>query len=252
MDNKSQHVAVHQLKLGHRLEQIAGMVTRHYTHIWDCCCDHGLLGFHLMQRGLADTVHFLDSVAPLVDEVEAKLKTYSRPSEPPADPLSAGQPPRWAVHCQDLASLVLPERPGSCASTQADQLIIIAGVGGEKMVEFISAIQANNPGVTLEFLLCPVRYTYHLRQALIGANLGLISEQLVWENKRFYELIHVSSASSQVLSPVGSSQMWDLDQSPHRRYLDQLLSHYRRLACAAAVSENTAGQAELVAYKALL
>jgi hypothetical protein len=46
--------------------------------------------------------------------------------------------------------------------------------------------------------------------------------------------------------------MWDLDQSPHRRYLDQLLSHYRRLASDAAVSENTAGQAELAAYEALL
>ena len=38
------------LKLGNRLRQLERMIDQRYSQIWDCCCDHGLLGMSLLQR----------------------------------------------------------------------------------------------------------------------------------------------------------------------------------------------------------
>ncbi|QSA20815.1 SAM-dependent methyltransferase, partial [Vibrio furnissii] len=38
------------MKLSKRLQTIEKLVTQHYDHIWDCCCDHGFLGMTLLQR----------------------------------------------------------------------------------------------------------------------------------------------------------------------------------------------------------
>ncbi|HSC68256.1 MAG TPA: SAM-dependent methyltransferase, partial [Cellvibrio sp.] len=54
------------LKLGKRLQQIELMVTANYDHIWDCCCDHGLLGAALLARKAAPHIHFVDIVPELM------------------------------------------------------------------------------------------------------------------------------------------------------------------------------------------
>ncbi|MDX2422429.1 MAG: SAM-dependent methyltransferase, partial [Amphritea sp.] len=48
------------MKLSKRLTQIEQLVAPGYTHIWDCCCDHGLLGAALLARHSDAQIHFVD------------------------------------------------------------------------------------------------------------------------------------------------------------------------------------------------
>lgn len=188
------------------------MVTDHYDHIWDCCCDHGLLGAALLQRGAADKVHFVDVVPSLTDALQVQLERFSDKSQTECS---------WQVHCMDVSTLRLPESPGR-------QLIIIAGVGGDLTLEMVQEITLSHPDRELEFMLCPVRQHYLLRQGLIKLGYGLVDESLVCENKRFYEVVHASSGSNQVISPIGD-QMWDLSRALDREYLTRTIAHYERM-----------------------
>ncbi|MBN3563725.1 tRNA (adenine(22)-N(1))-methyltransferase [Aliamphritea spongicola] len=218
------------MKVSRRLHQLSEMVRDHYSHIWDCCCDHGLLGQLLLDRGQADCVHFVDVVPALMTQLEAHLQqTYS------------GK--RWQVHCLDVARLPLSNY------TQAGkpQLVIIAGVGGDLLMDLVTAICQSQPNVSVEFLLCPVYHTYKVRRALADLSLGLISETLVEDKQRFYEILHVSAAACEPVTPVGE-QMWNFSDSVHLTYLQQTLNHYRRMAC----NPQQDVSAELEAYRRLL
>lgn len=89
----------------------------------------------------------------------------------------------------------------------------------------------------IEFILCPVHYNYQVRQTLIKHNCTLVSEYIVTDNKRFYEVIHLKKKFSEstnvdnplkIISPVGD-MMWDLNMKSHQQYLAETISHYQRM-----------------------
>ncbi|GHA09487.1 tRNA (adenine(22)-N(1))-methyltransferase [Oceanisphaera arctica] len=220
------------MKIGKRLQHIEAMVTTGYTHIWDCCCDHGLLGASLLSRLAAPFIHFVDIVPELMVELEIRLRRFypamasqSSASASPSPALSA-----WQVHCIDVASLPLSRHDGK-------QLVIIAGVGGDLMVQLVSAIHGANPDADIDFLLCPVHHQFTLRQQLIRLNFHLQQERLLEENRRFYELLLVSTRIDDMkdqsrVSAVGE-QIWQA-HSPEQadtasRYLSKTLGHYQRV-----------------------
>ncbi|CAM3321280.1 tRNA (adenine(22)-N(1))-methyltransferase [Shewanella pealeana] len=204
------------MKISQRLQHINTLINAHYDHIWDCCCDHGLLGAALLKRKAASNIHFVDVVPSLMLEVEQKLQ-YFYPKSAIDSPSS-----QWQVHCLDVAKLALADK-------EQRQLIIIAGVGGELTIELVQQIIARHPEHTLEFILCPVHHIYKVRTAMQQLGLGLVDEHLMQENKRFYEILHLSTSSQIPLSPVGSS-MWDLNRELDQRYLRNTLKHYQRIA----------------------
>ncbi|WP_232300048.1 tRNA (adenine(22)-N(1))-methyltransferase [Colwellia sp. MT41] len=232
----------HNLKLSNRLQKIEKMVTSQYDHIWDCCCDHGLLGSALLSRQAADTIHFVDIVPDLMAEVENKLQRFYA-NKHSTSSLS------WRTHCLDVAKLPL-------ASYQGEHLIIIAGVGGDLMIKFIEAIYQEHKNLTIDFLLCPVHHLYPLRSKLIELDFSLKDEMLVADNRRFYEILLVSSASAadskvnKKVSPVGD-KIWQsqlttdlttdlaLSSDEHSikhpqadiadKYLQKTLNHYQRI-----------------------
>ena len=203
------------MALSRRLNQIDRMVTKHYSHIWDCCCDHGLLGMKLLERSAADALHFVDVVEPLMSVLEAQLKKYAAPTD------------NWQVHCLDVAHLPIAQTP-----VKDSHLVIIAGVGGDLMIELVTKVLVNNPSRVIEFLLCPVYQQYKLRSTLIKLGLNLEAEYLLRDNKQFYEMIHVAvnndGSESKQLSPVGSL-MWDFSQPEHRDYRLRMIEHYQRM-----------------------
>ena len=69
-------IQVTSLKLSKRLTHIDHMVTSDYTHIWDCCCDHGFLGASLLSRQAAPNIHFVDIVPELMTKIESKLQQF--------------------------------------------------------------------------------------------------------------------------------------------------------------------------------
>ena len=198
------------MKAGIRLEKLNQLVTDHYDHVWDCCCDHGLSGMLLLKRNVADLTHFVDIVKPITDKLESQLEQFF-----PAK----NKQPHWQVHCTDAASIQLN-------STQK-HLVIIAGVGGDAVIKILTGILEGNKHSNIEFLLCPVHHNYKVRQAIIKSGLGLIDELLVKENNRFYELIFVSKSASQPVSEVGS-RIWDFTSKDSCEYLDKTIMHFKR------------------------
>jgi tRNA (adenine22-N1)-methyltransferase len=210
------------LKISKRLQQIEKMVSPEYDHIWDCCCDHGILGFALLSSQASSKVHFVDIVAELMTTVEKKLESFY--------PNSA-----WEAHCLDVVKLPL-------ARYQGKHLIIIAGVGGDLMIQFIEAINQQHKNLNINFLLCPVHHQFSLRQKLIELDFSLKDEVLIEENRRFYEILLVSSLNEELtdelskknnkISPVGN-KIWLSTSSKQTetvdKYLQKTLNHYQRI-----------------------
>lgn len=125
------------MKLSKRIQAIAEMVNQEYQHIWDCCCDHGYLGFELLRRSPNTTVHFVDIVPKLTNKISHTLAKFGDV-----------QAVSWQVHCLDVGDLPLAKHTGK-------HLIIIAGVGGDLALDLVKRIQDNHPHSELEFLPCP-------------------------------------------------------------------------------------------------
>lgn len=204
------------LKLSKRLKHLEQMVSGEYQHIWDCCCDHGFLGMTLLSRQAAGHVHFVDIVPELMQEVEANLQRFYTSSSH-----------QWHTHCIDVATLPLHQYQGR-------HLVIIAGVGGDLMVQFIRRIQATFPELAIDFLLCPVHHQYTLRQTLIELDFSLREEVLVEDNQRIYEILLVSSAPDPLrkIKSVGEF-IWQTNNEDQSlvavKYRAKNLEHYRRM-----------------------
>ncbi|WP_295890855.1 tRNA (adenine(22)-N(1))-methyltransferase TrmK [uncultured Vibrio sp.] len=207
------------MKLGKRLKQIDELVDSSYDHIWDCCCDHGFLGAQLLSRGAGGHIHFVDIVENLMAKVESNLQRFFLDSDTP-----------WSVHCIDVATLPLKQHSGR-------HLIIIAGVGGDLMIDLINSILDRNPAATIDFLLCPVHHQYNVRYCLNKHDFQLRRETLIEENKRYYEILLVSSEldnrESKPIAATGSD-IWKPKTSEQFNvatgYLKKTLAHYYRIA----------------------
>lgn len=207
------------MKLSKRLNQIASMVTSDYSHIWDCCCDHGLLGSALLSRLAAPYIHFVDIVPELMNELENKLQRFYQNS-----------PSNWQIHCLDVAALPIEQYEGK-------SLVIVAGVGGDLITQFVNAIHQSHSTTNIDFLLCPVLHQFTLRQQLIKLDFSLKNEMLVEENQRFYEILLVSSATDtddkqSKISPVGEL-IWQANTAEQSEitmnYLNKTLNHFQRM-----------------------
>lgn len=210
-----------RLKLGKRLAQLAAMAANQYDHIWDCCCDHGFLGAALLARNAAPHIHFVDVVPELMQQLEQKLRRFF--------PLAGASHncSQWHVHCKDVAGLAFAKFGGK-------HLIIIAGVGGNLISEFVKNIATANPSAEIDFLLCPTLHQYALRQQLIALDFRLKSETLIVDKNRYYEIVLVTHSKNggSHISPVGE-KIWQADTPEQKKiaaaYLRKTLAHYRRV-----------------------
>ena len=200
------------MKLSKRLNAINSLITEPYDIVWDCCCDHGFLGMALLERGIAKHINFVDIIPTLMEALEQSLQQFEQGKSLPS----------WQLCCEDVAQIKLP--------TAAKQVVVIAGVGGDLCLKLIEQIIANNPQSLhqLSFIICPIQHLYKVREGLKACNLKLENEQIIVENKRFYEVLHVSVNASQTLTQTGA-QMWDKYNPQHHQYQQQLLNHYTRM-----------------------
>lgn len=205
------------MKLSTRLDTIKNKIPAHYDHIWDCCCDHGQLGMALFASHPHSVIHFVDVVDSLMIDLEAQLNKFA------ADISS-----QWQVHCMDVAQLPLV--------SDAKNVMIIAGVGGDLLIELVRSIQQRHQETDLTFILCPVLHNHRVRRELSEMGFGLISETLVKENKRFYEVLHVSNRAARPLHSIGD-EMWDLNNTEHQEYLHKTIAHYKRMEASPKCTE---------------
>jgi tRNA (adenine22-N1)-methyltransferase len=195
------------------------MVLPGYDHIWDCCCDHGLLGSALLAQPAAPTIHFVDIVPELTSTLKNKLHHFH-----------SNSPSRWRVHCMNLERL-------SIKGYEGKNLIIIAGVGGDLITQFVTSIHKAHSATNIDFLLCPVHHQFTLRRKLIELDFSLKNEVLLEENKRFYEILLVSSSAitndkQRKISPVGEL-IWQVNTAEQfntaTHYLKKKLNHFQKI-----------------------
>ena len=208
------------MKLGKRLQKIKEMAVfasaknkRDFDEIWDCCCDHGYLGFALLLDEGTSTINFVDVVPLLTDAIEEKLKHFF-----------VGDSNKWKVHCIDVAQLPLN------LDEQKKHLIIIAGVGGELIIAFLQAIFSkikNNQQIHVEFILSPVHHNLALRSFLMKYDYLMINEKLVFENNRAYEVLHIALLGTRKVSLTGDL-MWNFEDPEHLQYIKKKMQHYQR------------------------
>ena len=203
-------MSTHLLKAGSRLHQLKRMINPGYDRIWDCCCDHGLLGMSLMQNQYASEVIFVDVVESITAHLTDKL-TQNFPRHQY----------NWQVRCDDVNNLAVP--------ADDSQLFIIAGVGPDQTMDFINSLCASAKDTPIDLLTCLVSGNYAVRKALIHQGYKLNSEQLIFDNNRFYEAIYVSKSGDKTLQDVGSD-MWQWDNPVHRDYFQRVTTHYEQKA----------------------
>ena len=121
-----------------------------------------------------------------------------------------------------------------------DDLVIIAGVGGDLTQKLVDDIHRQHPDKAIDFLLCPVHQQFELRSHLKALNFGLIDEMLIEENRRYYEVLLVSnnqgdsdnSQNVREISNVGD-KIWapscDEQMKVSQQYKAKTLQHYLRI-----------------------
>lgn len=217
--------------LAFRLQQLADCVDDSFQAIWDCCCDHGYLGMTLAQQFPASSVHFVDINAALIADVQQRCQQYL-PTQS-----------HCQFHCGDVRHLPL-------IAPEHRQLYIIAGVGGDLLLDMVEQLvqrwcqHAPEHLANLEFLLCPVQHLFKVRQGLQHLQLRLVAEQLVLDNRRYYEILQVNFTANRAVSATGDT-LWQHPQA--HGYYQQLLKHYQ----AKVQGGDDHAQAALAAYQTL-
>lgn len=210
------------MKISKRLGGIDAMVINRYQHIWDCCCDHGQLGMRLLERDAAEQIHFVDKVPVIMESLERRLThRFGEHND------------QWQLYTIDVFTL-----PIDNYALEQSHLIIIAGVGGELSLQIVQKLLKSYPQHRLDFILCPLRHQYNLRKGLAQLSLTLIDEELLKEQKWYYEIIHV--ANNNALLGTGESRrldrpivatgslLWENSNALHQAYLGQIIGHYQR------------------------
>lgn len=198
------------MTLSTRLSSIVTAASSYdFQHIWDCCCDHGYLGEALIGEHPNSHIHFVDVMPHIINDISARLSKHSQKN--------------WLTHCADAKTIKLDENQS--------HLIIIAGVGGDLLIEMVSDIVKNHQTLIrmnrLDFILCPVRQLHKVRDGLNKLKLGLVDEKILHENNLFYEIIHVSNHSNNTVSLIGK-EMWDLSNKQHMKYRNIMIHHYEK------------------------
>lgn len=199
--------------VGKRLEAIFDLTlfahkTQPYDAIWDCCCDHGYLGLKLLNQPRCPTLYFVDQVPHIMQQLATQLSAY------PSD--------RYQTITADAGRLTLP--------INQRHLMILAGVGGERIIEIINNLNTHNSSQQIDYLLCPTTAQFDLREYLTTTDYRLSYEAIVSEKGRDYEILLISRSltaqNSSEITLIG--EMWDATQVNHQRYRQKLINHYQK------------------------
>lgn len=198
------------MNLSPRLNQLKAFIKQPYDNIWDGCCDHGLLGQSLLPLYPSTNLHFVDINGPIIDSLSNRL--------------SRSQYKNWQTYCLDASDIEI--------SPRQSHLIILAGIGGQLMQRILETLLRKirqHKHANVAFLLSPIHHQFHLRAYLCKENFFVVSEKLIEDNGRFYEIMHVTLSGHQPISDIGES-LWESPTHIHQAYLKRLIEHYQRVS----------------------
>jgi tRNA (adenine22-N1)-methyltransferase len=178
--------------------------SKDYDIIWDTCCDHGYLGQKILASDPRGQLIFVDQVVSITKALNEHLQSQCYVN--------------YAVYTEDLAELKL--------AVNKSHLVIVAGIGGQLIAELLPRLLAGNKS-PIDFMFCPSTSVYSLRDYLSNNSFSLLSETIVVDNNRFYEVIYVryEPVNNEGVSLLG--QMWNPNNSDHQQYLENLIRLYQ-------------------------
>ena len=212
--------------LGRRLDAIFDLVESRQQHktydaIWDCGCDHGYLGQKILAAELCETLYFIDQVPHIIKQLASRLRGY------PGD--------HYRTIATDAGLIEFPPNKR--------HLVILAGIGGERIIEILRNIARNTVNEQIDYLLCPSTGHYELREYLSTTAFCLHHESIVSEKGRDYEIILINAIpttdSKNRVSLTG--KMWDKGNANHHRHHRRLMTHYQKQSLG-----NKAQRAEMI------
>ncbi len=140
--------------------------------IWDIGCDHGLLGLSFVYQPNVQHIHLVDPSALVVDSLFKKdLDSY--------------------ITREDLKVTIHHSLGQAIKLTSSIHSIFIAGMGGQ---EIKSIVENLIPQMTFKdrLIISPHRNILELRTYLSHSKLRLITEQVVFEDGQFYQILVLS------------------------------------------------------------
>ncbi len=245
-------------KLSARLSMLAELAvntieTHSLSRVWDLCCDHGYLGQYLLFE-TKRPICFVDKVPRITDTLNLQMKHLSLP---------------------ESSYQVLPINASSILLDPSEKhLLILAGVGGDIILDIITSITERHPDQQIYYLLCPNYHWFLVRSFLQEKAFSLINESMVVDAGRLYDgllvkthqvdqsvvnqripfqsdrrplIVNESQKKYQSVSLTG--QAWQKGNPEHIACLDKMVAHYRRKSDSnRRIGDNDA----LVIYQALL
>jgi tRNA (adenine22-N1)-methyltransferase len=194
-------------RLGKRLKALFDAIPPGYDTVWDLCCDHGRLGLALLESQRTGTVHFIDQVASIMDDLQVRLERYGA----------------TGYQVQTIAAERLALPPDERA------LLVLAGVGDEVTLAIVNALSAQNPDCPPDWLISPANSLFQVRRGLQQQEFGLLEEGVVFENGRGYEWMRVCQDRHRAPIAVSNpASFWNAQLPEHRAHLQKLVRHARQ------------------------
>lgn len=195
-------------RLSRRLKALYRTLPEHTDIMVDLCCDHGALGRAVLETGRVAEVVFNDIHPGIMAKLQDRLEHFG------AD--------RYRLSVEPAQNLVLPDTDNGIA--------ILAGVGDEQTITILNSLLTQPQARSYRFVISPATKTAIVRHYLQQCSVRVLSDDIVDDAGRCYEIITVTPVATTVDShaePSLTGQSWLPDHPVHRRHLTKLLSFYQ-------------------------
>ncbi len=154
-------------------------------HIWDIGCDHGLLGMSFYGEAGIESINLVDPSAPVIKELKINYKDSY---------ITEGY--LNIIHSEGQKLTI--QKPSNT--------IFIAGMGGKEIGEIISHLlpQLDNSS---QIIISPHRKILELRAQLKSMPLSLVTEEVIFEDEQFYQILVLKPGKGSAVSSFGQ-EMW--------------------------------------------
>lgn len=151
-----------------RLKYLSSLVSHNKSVIWDLCCDHGLIGESFIRKENIREVHFVDCVPHIVDKLEKRMTATSSDFKCCYYALDAAKTP---IYNSNLES------------------VIIAGIGGYKLMDILSAMIEKYEYLKPEFIISAHKNWDKVKNFLVTNNFEILEESVVEDRSKRYPII---------------------------------------------------------------
>ena len=197
-------------RLGRRLRALFDTIPDGTDQLVDLCCDHGALGRAALEAGRAHRVLFNDIHPDIMAALDERLIRYGAE--------------HYELSVGPAQALILPQAKKGVA--------ILAGVGDEQTIAILDALLQQPQARRYRFVVSPATKTAYVRNYLRHCPIVTLSDHIVDDNGRCYELITIAladdvSQSQDQSQPSLVGQGWQPERPIHERQLRKLLAFYQ-------------------------